>query len=74
MKININRDISSAFIIGDFFVCHYRFLAMEEAIAKNAKHSYLYARFAINGRFKLGEEAISKHTDYQYLYNGVAMK
>ena len=40
----------------------------EEAISKNAHHSYYYANYVLEGRFEKGEEAISKYANHSYWY------
>ena len=41
---------------------------LEPIIAKDAKFSYYYANYVLNGPFKLGEPAIAKKTEESYYY------
>ena len=45
-----------------------RFELGEEAIAKSADWSYIYALKVLNGRFELGEPAIAKSIIFYYAY------
>lgn len=40
----------------------------EDEIAKDAEHSYNYAKYTLRGRFPKGEDAISKSPKYSRLY------
>lgn len=40
----------------------------EDAIAKSAKYSYLYAKAVLKGAFSKGEKAIAKDAQYAYSY------
>ncbi|RLA39032.1 MAG: hypothetical protein DRR06_19805 [Gammaproteobacteria bacterium] len=46
-----------------------RFEMGEDAISKDAKHSYYYAEDVLKGRFEMGEEVISKDAKYSYSYD-----
>lgn len=46
-----------------------RFPEGESAIAKDVRHSYIYAKHVLKGRFPAGESIIAKNPMYRDRYN-----
>jgi len=50
------------------------FKRFETEISKDARYSYRYAEYVLEGKFKMGEDVISKNAEYSYRYAEYALK